>query len=226
MNDTPVKKKQRQTKSRDGFVMHWMVGSTVSWIVGLIVLFILMIGIFLLIEGQALSEDLGTSIIIYVLILPAGAMMGMTQQSVLKTYLGLHVRNWWWVSALSWSLGLFLAVGIGTILRDMVFNDGTGLEILTVFWITLVMVVPASTQAWLLRLHVPQTWVYALSGAISGLICGTVLRDNPSQFWIITPIVASGLSALVLMWLTSPTTARMTFDADDNMKKKSHPLEG
>jgi len=209
MNTDAPKKKKDRSKRRGGFILHWMVGTLASWIFGMILLFTLAIGIFLLIEGQAVSEDVGRSIIIYVLILPAGAMMGGTQQSVLKTYLGLTVKHWWWVTALSWSVGLFLAVNIGNILNTLLLTETTAPVWFTGIWIALMLTVPTGAQAWLLRRHLTGTWVYALAGIITGLICGAIMRDDSSNFWLFAPVIASGLSALTLMWLTSPTAGHI-----------------
>jgi|GEM_PF-3565601 len=217
MIDNTSSKHKDRSEDRDKFVASWLVASVGTWIVGMILAFILMVGVFLLMEGDAISDQIGTSIIIYVLILPVGAMMGITQQTALKEHLGIHVRHWWWVTALGWSIGLFLAVNVVTLLRDAVFA-GAMPDVFTVLWIAIVMIVPAGGQAWLLRQHLSQVWVYVLAGVVAGLVCGAILRDEPSMFWIVTPIVSSGLSALVLMWLTSPTTARLSL-ADDKKKK-------
>ncbi len=205
-------KKNRQPFLRRGFVISWMIGTTMTWIVGMILAFILMVGVFIMMAGgeDVLSETTGMSIILYVLILPAGVMMGLSQQSTLKEHLGLNVSHWWWVTALSWSIGLFLAVNIVTTLEAMLFPNLDAPQWFTIIWITIVTAVPAYAQSWLLSKHLSQTWVYALAGIVAGLICGAVLRDQTMSFWVFAPIIFGGLSATVLMWLTSPTTGKMS----------------
>lgn len=201
------KKSSYTTDSRTQFVLAWIGGTWVAWFVGLFLTFVLMIAIFLLMTGEAVSDPLGMGVILYILILPATALVGKMQQDALKDHLNIYVPHWWWLTALMWSLGIFLAVNISnTLFAGVEMRPLWGSAV----FFTIVLGVPGSVQALLLYRHLSQTWLYAFASLISGVIWGVLSQENNGQFWTVAPAVSAVISAIVLLWLTSPVTARLT----------------
>lgn len=183
------------------FIIHWIAGTTGAWILGCLIAFFVIIGIFLLMTGEVISEDFGTSIIIYGLLLPAGIMMGYTQQHVLEVYFDTYIKSWWWVTGLSWAVGVSLGMILFGSVKSLFF---------TTLFLSIISTVPAFMQSRLLRPHLSQTNIYILGGAVSGLIWGAVLREDLMASFIFAPIISSVISAIILIWLKSSTTGNLS----------------
>lgn len=200
-------KKKKAPNSRNRFLATWIFGIWLAWFAGLAISGAIMVSVVMLITGgQAIDDPRLTVIIFLLILLPVGTAIGKIQQNALKNHFGIYIPKWWWMTALSWAVGFDL----GVFLVDARFAG----DVIMPLWVSIsffiiLLGLPGIVQAWLLKNHLPSTWIYGLAMIVGAIICGTVLQREMGYFWAIAPTVSSVITAIVLLWLTSPATVRM-----------------
>lgn len=209
-----TEKKKKHTiqpnTSRTKFIFVWIGGTLIGWFVGMTFALFLVMFISLMLTGKPYPEA-SRSILVYLIFMPASGCIGYYQQLALRDHLNIHIRSWWWLTALMWSVGVYIALN----LRD--FYGGSMAT--RAMWETstfygIVLGVPGIVQTALLRQHVSQAWLYGFSTVIGGIIWGALLNQDSGELWFFAPAISAVVTAIVLLWLTSATTARLSIAKD------------
>lgn len=184
----------------------WIGGTWLAWIAGEALRMILLIPLILIMEVNPNELTLFTTILFVFpqLIIPS-VFLGLVQQEALNNYFGLNIKQWWWVTALMWVLGWIAVSGLTNILNIVSAN-----LVHTALLTSLLIGLPGIAQAFLLRSHLAQTWLYGFASVISGVILGALANQDFSQVWLFAPALSAVISAIVLLWLTSQVTGELT----------------
>ncbi|MCA9912363.1 MAG: hypothetical protein KC496_03405 [Anaerolineae bacterium] len=145
----PKRKPALNINSRT-FGFAWIGWSAIAWaIVGIV---------------ASLNEFNDLNLIVQVMIVfgLAGILLSRVQAFLLQRRISAALKLWVPVSNLSW------IIGSSTIYALMHYQMGSDQTMQMVFGA--IFAIPALTQAWLLRHRVPQSWLWALAGAVSGII--------------------------------------------------------
>lgn len=162
------KRKSEQRLSTAQFSLLWITWSTIVW------------GIIGLIASPREFNELAIWLQVLIVFGVSGILLTHAQNLLLKLWMGTHVKYWVPGSNLSWLIG---SVTIYMLLQNQVGSDQAGQMVFGA-----IFTVPAVVQAYLLRNRLQQTWVWALAGAVSGIL-------------LVLPMLAFSLEADELLWL-------------------------
>ena len=208
------KKTPESSTTRKGFLIRWIGGTWLASVVGIPISGMLLVPLFIFMEAWGTIPD-AIEIILSIILLsvPTGILMGLVQQHALKRHFAISIKSWWWMTGLLWVIGGFfwsrLNISPESIIPLYGYPQKAWLSSLE-FIVVLSLV--GIGQAWLLRKYIPQAWMYGFASVISGIIWSMALYRNTGLFWVFAPALSAIVSALALLWLTSPITGRLSID--------------
>lgn len=144
------KRKPSATMRTLPFWIFWIGWSAITW------------GIVGIVSSLDAFNDLTLMLQVLIVFSLGGILLSRVQAFLLQRWLGTSLKRWVPVTNLSWIIGSTVIYGL------LHYQVGSDQAAQLVFGA--IFAVPAITQAWMLRKRLVQTWLWALAGAVSGIV--------------------------------------------------------